>query len=124
MAFEGEHGIVAHHAAAVVGDLDQLFATSFDVDLDASRACVERVLEQLFYHRGRALHHLAGGDFVGYVLGEYVDAAHDAVLGSQFSVLSCCGDRVSFADGEEEGKDSGGTEGGASEGGEGALALH
>src|SRR5580693_7780941 len=124
MAFEGEHGIVAHHAAAVVGDLDQLFATSFDVDLDASRACVERVLEQLFYHRGRALHHFAGGDLVGDVLGEDVDAAHGAVLSSRFSVLSGGGDRVSFADGGAEGKDGGGTEGGASKGGEGALAFH
>src|SRR5947209_5549614 len=76
MALEGKHGIVAHHADAVVGDLDQLFAAGFDLYVDAARARVQRVLEQLLHHRRRTLHHLARGDLVGYVLGKYVDAAH------------------------------------------------
>ena len=29
MAFEGEESVVAHHAAAVVGDLDELAASAF-----------------------------------------------------------------------------------------------
>src|SRR5271155_1066824 len=91
MTLEGEHGIVAYHAASVVGDLDQLLAARLNVDLNARGARVQRVLEQFFHHRGRALHHLAGGDLVGDVLGEYVNAAHGAVLSSRFSVLSAAG---------------------------------
>ena len=82
MTFEGEHGIVAHHAASVVGDLDELFSAGLDTDLDAGCASVQSVFEQLLDYRGRALHHLAGGDLVGDVLGEYVNAAHGAVLSS------------------------------------------
>src|SRR4051812_11692178 len=44
--------------------------------MNAARACVQRVLQQLFHHRRRTLHHLARGDLVGNVLGKYVDAAH------------------------------------------------
>ena len=88
MALEGQHGVVADHAASVVGDLDEFFAAGFDDDLDAGGAGVERVFQQFFYDRGGALDHLAGGDLVGDVFGKDVDAAHGAVLSSRFSVLS------------------------------------
>ncbi len=67
MAFKGQKSIVPHHATAIVGDLNQLFAASFYVDPDARGTGIQRVLQQLFDHRGRALHHLSGGDLVGYV---------------------------------------------------------
>ena len=76
VALEGQHGVVAHHAAAVVDDLDQLLASRLDVHANAVGAGIERVLQQLLHHRGGALDHLAGGDLVGYVFGENVDAAH------------------------------------------------
>ncbi len=47
MALEGQHGVVAHHAAAVVGDLDQLFPARFDVHSNALRPGVQRILQQL-----------------------------------------------------------------------------
>ena len=97
MALEGEHGVVAHHAASVVGDLNELFAARLDADLDARGAGVEGVFEHLLDHGRRPLHHFAGGDLVGNGFGEYVDAAHGqfsvlstqySVLGTQYSVLS------------------------------------
>ena len=85
MALESEHGIVADHAASVVGDLDQLFATGLDADLDARGAGVEGVLEHFLYDRRRTLDDLPCSDLVGDGLGEYVDAAHEerAVLTTQ-----------------------------------------
>ena len=86
MALEGQHGIVAHHAAAIIGDLDKLLAAGFDVHANAPCARIQRVLQQLLHHRGRPLHDLARGDFVGYVFGENVDAAHKGSF--EFSVSS------------------------------------
>ncbi len=52
------------HAGAVVDNADQSASASLDGHLDAPRAGVERVLDQLLHRRGRPLHHLAGGDAV------------------------------------------------------------
>ena len=52
------------HAAAVVDDANELAAAFLDGDVDARRAGVERVLDQLLHRRGRPLDHLAGGDAV------------------------------------------------------------
>ena len=40
-------------------------AAAFDMDIDAGGAGVHTVFQQLLDHRGRPLHHLAGGDLVG-----------------------------------------------------------
>src|SRR5208282_1168306 len=82
VTLEGQHGIVAHHATAVVGDLDQLFATGFYLNANARGTRVQRVLQQFFHHRRGTLDHLAGGDLVGDSLGKDVDLAH----GNQWSV--------------------------------------
>ena len=79
VALEGEQGVVADHAAAVVGDADELAAAGFDLDADAGRAGVERVLQQLLDDRGRPVDDLAGGDLVGDLVGENADAAHVCV---------------------------------------------
>ena len=97
MALERQHGVIAHHAAAVVGNLDQLLPARFDADFNARCPGIKRVLEHFLYHGSRALHHLAGGDLVGNGLGEYVDAAHGSEVRDQGSV-------VSFADGMEKTK--------------------
>ena len=76
MALKGQQGIVAHHAAAVVGDANELAPPALDRDHDAARAGVERILQQLLHHRCRPIDDLAGGDLVGHLVGEYVDAAH------------------------------------------------
>ena len=76
MAFKGQQRIVAHHAAAVVGDADQLAAAALHPDDDAVRAGVERILQQLLDHGCRPVDNLAGRDLVGHLIGKYVDAAH------------------------------------------------
>ena len=79
---ERQQGIVAHHAAAVIGDLDQLLAAAFHLHPNAPRPRVQRVFQQFLHHRSRALHHLAGGDLVGDVFRENVNAAHGASVRS------------------------------------------
>ena len=76
MALKGEQRVVAHHAAAVVCDADELAAAAFDLDANAGGAGIERVFEQLLDYGRRAVHHFAGGDLVGDLVGEYADAAH------------------------------------------------
>jgi hypothetical protein len=76
VAFEGQQGVVTNHAASVVGDLDELFAARFDLNLDAGGTGVKRVLQEFLDHRCRALHHFASRDFVGNGFGKNVDASH------------------------------------------------
>ena len=52
------------HAASVVGDRDQRPPAVAQHHVDAPRAGVDRVLDQLLDRRGGALHHLARGDAV------------------------------------------------------------
>jgi hypothetical protein len=83
VSLEGKHSVVTNHATAVVGDLDDFFATGFDLDLDASGTSVEGVLEEFFDHRGGPLDNFPSSNFVGYGFGENVDAAHGFVSVSQ-----------------------------------------
>ena len=80
MALEGQQRVVAVHALAVVGDADESAPACLDLDADAIGAGVQRVLQQFFDDRGRPVHHFAGGDLVGNLVGKYADAAH-LVLG-------------------------------------------
>jgi hypothetical protein len=51
--------VVGLHARAVVDDAHALAAAAVDVDLDARRARVQRVFDQLLDHRSGAFDHLA-----------------------------------------------------------------
>jgi hypothetical protein len=75
VALEGQQGVVADHADAVVGDADELAASGFDFDADTGSAGVEGVFEQLFHHGRGAVDDLAGGDLIGYLVREDADAA-------------------------------------------------
>jgi hypothetical protein len=79
VALEGQQGVVAVHAVAVVGDADQPAPARLDLDADAAGAGVQGVLQQFFHHRGRPVHHLAGGDLVGNLVGKNADAAHSSL---------------------------------------------
>jgi len=70
MALESQQRIVAYHATAVVGDLDQLFATGFN--LNPMRVCARHRAnsEHFLGHRSRALYHFAGSDLVSDVFGK------------------------------------------------------
>ena len=76
MALEGQQGIVAQHAAAIVGDADEPPPAAFDFHADLGRAGIQGVFEQLFHHRRGPLHHLARRDFIGYLIGKNANAAH------------------------------------------------
>ena len=78
MALEGQQGVVAQHAAAIVGDANETAAAGFHFDANLRRARVERVFEQFLDHRSGTLHHLAGGDLVGDLVGQNAYAAHAA----------------------------------------------
>ena len=65
VALKSERELVGRDSAAVVDDPDQVAPRAAHLDADPPRTRVESVLDQLLDDRGRALHHLAGGDRVG-----------------------------------------------------------
>ena len=77
VALEREPRILRAHPLAIVFDADEPLAAQLDVDLDPPRAGVDGVFDELFDDRCRTLDHLAGGDLIGEVGWEEVDAAHD-----------------------------------------------
>ena len=64
VTLEREARVGRAHAAAVVRDGDEIATAVAHLDADPRGAGVERVLDQLLHHRGRALDHLAGGDLI------------------------------------------------------------
>ena len=62
---EREPRIFRAHALAVVFDAHEPLAAQLDVDLDAARARVDGVFDELFDDRCRTFDDLAGGDLVG-----------------------------------------------------------
>ena len=82
VALDAERQIGARHAGAVVGHADEPPPAAVGDDLDARRAGVERVLDQLLHGARRALDHLAGGDAVDDVLGQLADGHRATQSGS------------------------------------------
>ena len=81
VALEREVRLLRRHPGAVVADGDEPETAALDLDLDASRAGVERVLHQLLDHRRRPLDHLAGGDLIGQLRRQHADArGHEKCL--------------------------------------------
>ncbi len=76
VALEGQQGVVAQHAAAIVGNADQAAAAGFDFHAHIGRARVERIFEQFLDHRSGPLDNFAGGDLIGDLVGKDADAAH------------------------------------------------
>jgi len=64
MAFDSQHQFFRAHALAVVGNGNERLAAVPDHHVDTSGTGVDGVFHQFLDHRGRALHHLAGGDAV------------------------------------------------------------
>ncbi len=73
MALDRQLEVLGVHAEPVVADADEAAPARFDGDVDAARAGVERVLDQLFDRRGGPLDDFAGGDAVDQ---ERVEAAN------------------------------------------------
>ncbi len=80
MTLEGEQSIVAHHAAAIVDDLNEFLPASLNLDPDAGGTGVQGIFQEFLSYRSWALDHLASGNFVGDVFGEDVDSTHDRDL--------------------------------------------
>ena len=76
MPLKRQHRVVAHHAQAVVGDLNQPLASPFDFDAQPRRTGVERVFEEFLGHRSRAFDHLTSGDLIRHDVAKNVDSGH------------------------------------------------
>ena len=57
-------------------DADQASSAALHLDADAHGSSVQGVLQQLLHHRCGPVHHLAGGDLVGNLIGKDADLAH------------------------------------------------
>ena len=75
MALERQRQLVRRDAAAVVLDHDAAHATGDQAHADLRGAGIERVVQQLAHHRGRALDHLAGRDLADQLVGQLEDGA-------------------------------------------------
>ena len=76
MTLEGQQGVIAAHAVAVIDDADELAASGFDLDANARGACVERVFEKLLDDGGRALDDLSGGNLIRNLVRKNANPAH------------------------------------------------
>src|SRR5204863_4815383 len=84
VALDGQKSVVVRHAAAVVADFDQLAPAVLEDDVDGDCAGVDGVLDQLFDHRGRTLHHLAGRDLVDEFRGKNLDGGHRRIMNESY----------------------------------------
>ena len=57
----------------IVLDADQAASAVAELDLDAGRAGIERILDQFLHDRRGAFNHLAGGDLIGNPVGKNAD---------------------------------------------------
>jgi hypothetical protein len=78
MALDRQRQVRPRHPAAVVGDADQPPPAAVGHDLDAPRAGIEGVLDQLLHDACRTLDHLAGSDAVDDSLGQLTDG-HEGI---------------------------------------------
>ncbi len=76
MALERELRVRARHPLAVVFDRHQLLAAEIDDDGDPRGAGVDGVLDELLDDGGGTLDDFAGGDLVGEVGRQPMDAIH------------------------------------------------
>ena len=75
VALEGQQGVVAEHAAAIVDDADEAAAAGFHFHADVGGAGVEGVFEELLHDGGGPFDHFSSGDFIGDLIGEDANAA-------------------------------------------------
>ena len=95
VAGKAERGVGRRHAGAIVGDADARLAATVALDGDRRGAGVDGVVGQLLDHRGRPLHHLAGGDLVDHLVGQHRDDASGiagAVIGPIGGDAGGCGE--------------------------------
>ena len=79
MPLDRERQLVRRHAAAIIGNRDKGLAAILEGDVDAVGAGVDRVLDQFFNGRRRALDDLARGDAVDENRRQLADRHYAAV---------------------------------------------
>ncbi len=90
VARECQRQVLRVHAAAIVRDLELLDAALHQADADLGGAGIEAVLQQFLHHRGRALHHFAGGDLADQGVWKEANRGHG---GAFFVALKYTGNR-------------------------------
>ena len=80
VAHEGDARVLGGHAAAVVGHADIGGPAAAQLHGHRVGPGVKGVFHQLLDHRRGAFDHLAGGDHIGHMGGEYVDDGHEQIL--------------------------------------------
>ena len=83
-----ETRVLGVHPLAVILDAERLLPTELDGHRDPPRTGIECVLDELLHDRRGPLDDLAGGDLVGKMQREAVDAGHDSVVSLQSLVVS------------------------------------
>ena len=73
---EAEPCILERHSLAVVDNLYQSPAGILDDELDVGGTGIDGVFQEFLDDRGRALHHLTGGNLVGHGIGQKFDDIH------------------------------------------------
>ena len=86
-SFQGKQSVVEAHTATVVDHFELLHAPGLKLDGDARGSRVEAVLDEFLHHRGRPLHHFAGGDPVGHALFQYLDFTHGCTYDAESTLL-------------------------------------
>ena len=74
MAAQCHRQLFARDAVAIVLDPDAAHAAGQQPHCHLAGAGVERVVDQLAHHGGRAFDHLAGGDLADQFIGQFADA--------------------------------------------------
>jgi hypothetical protein len=64
MAFQRQRHIVARHAAAIVGDFDQIEATRGQTHRNLRSPCINGVFDQFLQRTGWSFYHFTGSDAV------------------------------------------------------------
>src|SRR6266536_6021817 len=77
VTFKRKQSVVSDHSVTIISHFKQPPATAFDFDRDAACTGVDRILDQLFCHRGRPLDYFTGGDLIGDVIRENANLGHN-----------------------------------------------
>jgi hypothetical protein len=75
VALERQRQLIGRDARAVVLDHDAAHAAGRQPHRDLRGAGIQRVVDQLAHHRGRALDDLAGRDLAHQLVGQFADRA-------------------------------------------------